>query len=207
MPSDFTYMTNAKNLKAILERIRGAGTPPKFTHDFLKTLGFASSSDRPVIAVLKQLGFLSTDGVPTGRYNTYRDAARSGQAVAEGLREGWADLFLVDQSAHTRNSSQLTEAIKSVTGKGEASAVKMATTFKALSDLADWTESPTAAKVPIVEESASPAPDSPRPLTEPFPIPRPTAMNLHHDVHIHLPSTSDLSVYTAIFRALKAELL
>jgi hypothetical protein len=68
MPTDFAYMTSAKNLGAILERVRDAGTPPKFTLDFLKSLGYTSSTDRPVIGVLKALGFLSPDGVPTERY-------------------------------------------------------------------------------------------------------------------------------------------
>lgn len=30
---------------------------------------------------------------------------------------------------------------------------------------------------------------------------------LHHDVHIHLPATNDVSVYRAIFQAIKAELM
>lgn len=101
MPADFAYMTNSKNLKAIMERVKGAGSPPKFTNAFLQSLGFTSSTDRPAIAVMKALGFLTADGVPTERYHRYRDERRSGQALAEGLREGWGDLFLVDQQAHT----------------------------------------------------------------------------------------------------------
>jgi hypothetical protein len=46
MAADYPYMTNAKNLKPIMERIKGAGTPPKFTLQFLKSLGFTSSTDR-----------------------------------------------------------------------------------------------------------------------------------------------------------------
>ena len=65
MPADFPYMTTAKILAPTLERIKGAGAPPKFTLEFLKTLRFPSSSDRPVNSVLKGLGFLSQDGVPT----------------------------------------------------------------------------------------------------------------------------------------------
>lgn len=36
MPTDLPYMMTVGNIPAILERIRGAGTPPKFTHEFLK---------------------------------------------------------------------------------------------------------------------------------------------------------------------------
>jgi len=198
-------MTSARNLKDIFRRIREAGTPPKFTQDFLRSsLGFPSSTDRPVIGVLKALGFISSDGVPTARYNSYRDAGRSGQTLAQGLREGWSELFLADENANTKSSAQLTELFKSVSGKGEAVGQKMATTFKNLVELADWSTpmaqpiAPTLVEPTTSEESQEP-PAAPRAAA--------VGLSLHHDVHIHLPSTSDVSVYVAIFRALKGELL
>jgi hypothetical protein len=199
MPADFPYMGSNKNLKSILERIREAGTPPKFTHDFLKsTLGFASSNDRAVIQVLKSLGFLTADGIPTDRYNEFRDASKSGAAMTTGLREGWSEIFLADQRAHEKTTSQLTELFKTVAGKGEAVAKKMATTFKTLAEVADWKAAPVPSEVTMAEEPER------RERIAPVEVP---ALGLHHDVHIHLPSTSDVAVYTAIFRALKAELL
>ena len=122
MPADFAYMTNAKNLKAIMEKVRNAGSQPKFTHSFLQTLGFSSSTDRPAIGVLKALGFLTPDGVPTERYHQYRNENRSGLALAEGLREGWSELFLVDREAHKRGQAELVGTFKSASGKGDASA-------------------------------------------------------------------------------------
>lgn len=202
--ADFPYMTNAKNLKAVLERVQGAGTPPKFTLEFLKTLGYTSSTDRPVIGVMKGLGFLTPDGVPTQRYNDYRNGAKSGHALAEGLREGWSAVFLADQKAHEKNPAQLTELFKSASGKGEAVARKMATTFKVLCDLATWTGSAP------VEEKQEANNGSGKTSLDESPLPPgevKTGLSLHHDVHVHLPATSDVSVYTAIFRALKAELL
>ena len=202
MPADFPYMTSAKSLKPILEKIKGAGTPTRFTLDFLKSLGYMSSTDRPVIGVLKGLGFLTNDGSPTDRYNAFRDAARGGAAMAAGLREGWSPIFLADQKADERTPSQLTEIFKSVSGKGEAVAKKMATTFKSLCEVADWSASATIApKEPELGETPPP------PSKDDPPPQHPTRVALHHDVHVHLPATSDVAVYTAIFRALKAELL
>jgi hypothetical protein len=198
---------DAKNLKTIFERVRGAGTPPKFTLEFLKALGHGSSSDRPVIGVLKGLGFLTADGVPTERYNDYRNAGKSGHALAAGLRDGWAPVFLADQRAHEKNTTQLTELFKSVSGKGEAVARKMATTFKTLCEMATWTEAPATgpAASPLAASEGEEA------LVDPPAAKVVSAsggrLTLHHDVHVHLPATSDVSVYTAIFRALKAELL
>lgn len=200
MPADFVYLSSVKNLHSIFEKIRGAGTPPRFSLEFLKNLGFSSSSDRPVINLLKALGFLSSDGSPTERYNAYRDSTRSGQAIAAGLREGWADIFLADQRAYDKTPTQLVEVFKSVSGKGDAVAKKMSTTFKALSEMADWTSVPQQ-PVPdaLVEVASTPTPEVVTSSAR--------GLNLHHDIHIHLPSTSDTAVYTAIFRALRAELV
>lgn len=198
MAGDIPYMLSAKNLPAILDKIKSAGTPPRFTHDFLKAhLGFPSSSDRSVIGVLKALGFLSTDSGPTARYNEFRDDRRSGKAMAAGLRDGWSDVFLSDEKAYQRTPAELTELFKNVTGKGEAVATKMATTFRVLASAADWSAARGAAEHNAEE---TPAPDVPTVGGE-------LSIGLHHDVHVHLPATSDVAVYTAIFRAIRSELI
>jgi hypothetical protein len=202
MADNLPYMLGIKNLDAILAKIRTAGTPPKFTNDFLKTsLGFPSSSDRGVIKVLKTLGFLSPDSVPTPRYNEFRQASTSGRAMALGLREGWAPIFLADQEAHTRTATQLKEIFKNVTGKAESVAEKMASTFKALTQKADFNATAAAPieTVELVEEVQD----------EVGKIQQRTqrGLALHHDIHLHLPPSSDVAVYTAIFRALREELL
>jgi uncharacterized protein DUF5343 len=205
MAEDLPYMLGVKNLDAILDKIKTAGTPPKFSVDFLKTsLGFTSSSDRGVIKVLRALGFLSADSTPTARYNEFRQAQTSGRALAVGLREGWAPIFLADQQAHTRTSTQLKEIFKNVTGKAESVAEKMATTFKALAQKADFAAVPTAAVPVTTPPGEEPLPEKPEAAGAPL---APSGMSLHHDIHLHLPPSSDVAVYTAIFRALREELL
>jgi hypothetical protein len=204
MATELPYMTSVKNLLPILDRMKAAGTPPKFTYEFLKTsLGFPSSNDRSVLRILKALGFLTADGTPTARYNEFRDESRSGLALAVGLREGWAPLFLSDERAFVRTSGQLTELMKGLTGATEAVAQKMASTFKAIAAKAKWDEQPDVTKPvpPILEAPVppQPGPDAGRNQQ--------ASVNLHHDVHIHLPATSDVAVYTAIFRAVRDELI
>jgi hypothetical protein len=209
MPSEFPYMNSVTNVGAILDKIKVAGTPPKFTHEFLKsTLGFASSNDRGVIKVLKSLNFLTGDSVPTERYNDFRHEGKSGAALASGLREGWSEIFLADEQVYERTPTELTGIFKNVSGKGEAVAKKMATTFNAFAKLADWS-APTPPTAQTTESNGVPAIDDPTPANT---VLAPIAsagrgVALHQDVHIHLPPTSDASVYAAIFRALREELL
>lgn len=201
MPADLPYMIAVGNVPTIFDRIREAGTPPKFTHEFLvASLGFTSSQDRGMIKVLKQLGFLASDATPTARYNEYRSAVGGDKALAKGLKEGWAPIFLSDQKAHERSSAQLTETFKSVTGSGEAVAAKMASTFKAIAGKADF--SGGAETVEQVVESGA-TPDATGGSSEDAR----RRINLHQDVHVHLPPTSDVAVYRAIFQALRDELL
>jgi hypothetical protein len=67
------YLTSTKNLDAILNKIVDGVAPAKFTTEHLKSIGFGASNDRAFIPLIKDLGFLSPDGVPTARYHAYRD--------------------------------------------------------------------------------------------------------------------------------------
>jgi hypothetical protein len=205
MADDLPYLLSIRNLDPILDKIKMAGTPPKFTLDFLKTsLGFTSSSDRGVIKVLKTLGFLGADSVPTARYNEFRQSSTSGRAMAAGLREGWAPVFLADLQAHSRTSSQLKETFKNVTGKAESVAEKMATTFKALAQKADFAAAPTI--VPPTADLEAVDVEGEHEGGKRTRTNR-AGVALHHDIHIHLPPAADVAVFTAIFRALREELL
>jgi hypothetical protein len=95
MATDLPYMPAVGNVSAILGKIRGAGTPPKFTAEFVKsTLGFTASQDRAFPRILKQLKFISADGVPLPRYNEFKAASNGGSlwpkaSVRAGPRSSW----------------------------------------------------------------------------------------------------------------------
>lgn len=200
-------MPSVSNVSSILDKIRSAATPPKFTHDFLKSsLGFGSSNDRTFIKVLKQLGFLDADSTPTDRYNQYRGQA-AGAAMADGLRSGWGPLFLSDERVYDRTGSELLDIVKNATGSGEAVARKIASTFKALAEKADWTAGPAVVETDVQamegEARGEPSDTSGAPTAQLGD----GGFRLHHDIHLHLPPTSDVGVYRAIFKAMKSELM
>jgi hypothetical protein len=78
----------------------------------------------------------------------------------------------------------------------------MAQTFKTLAARADWMSAPAepTSREPIPVEAPTEA--------EAYGAGAPVGagLALHHDIHIHLPTTSDVAVYTAIFRALREDL-
>lgn len=159
---------------------------------------------------MKSLRFLDDSGMPTDRYKRYRDPSIGDAVMAEALRDAYSDLFKIKETAWTMNSAALKGAFKRISGKGDAVAEKMAATFKALSGLADWSASgaASAAETGPAEELAATSAGgdlredlaSPE-MKSPAPPPIPT---LHHDVHVHLPAVTDVQVYDAIFRSLRA---
>lgn len=198
------YLTTAKNVKEIFAAMQRAGVPSRVTYDFLKQLGFASSGDRPVIAVLKALRFLDDSGVPTERYRRFKDPAQAPNVLAEGLREAYADVFTVDQTANTRTANDLKGIFARLSDKGDSVNTKMATTFKTLAEMADFSVS---ASAEVGEEETLPHEEGEYVAqpTKREPAPR-SAVVVHHDVHVHLPATTDIAVYDAIFRSLRENL-
>lgn len=138
------YLTSTKNAAAILEAIRNAQAPPRFTTRFLEGLGFPSSSDRLMINVLKSLRFLNDTGEPVQRYHDYLDKAQSKKVLAQGIRDAYNDLFQINTGAPSMSKADVQNKMKTLSQGQYSDAVlqKMAATFKTLSSLADFDEEP-----------------------------------------------------------------
>jgi hypothetical protein len=212
MVSDVPYMPSVKNLHAILDAIQNAGVPETFKHDFLQDLGFASSNDRPVIRLLKFIGFLSSSGSPETPYREFVDHTKSKGVLARQLKKSYDDLFLADRAAQTKPATDLKGWFKTKTGASDAVAKKMATTFRSLVDYADF-DSQYAS-----EPSHQPTPPVPSPIQvadtvidEREPASRTRGAELPigmvYRLEVHLPDTQNVDTYRAIFRALREELM
>src|SRR6266498_1343745 len=131
------YMTSVKNLPEIFGKIIEGTAPKKFTTAHLKSLGFKSSNDVGVIAVLKDLGFLSADGVPSQRYHDYRDKSRSKAVMAEALREAYEDIFHINEKPTSSDREAIEGKFKSAHNTSDRVAAEQTKTFYALLKLAD----------------------------------------------------------------------
>lgn len=199
------YMASVKNLGPILEAIKDAGVPPRFTNEFLKSLGFTSSNDRSVLNVLKGVGFLDQQGVPTERYRQFRDKTESRKVLAQAMREAYADLFLANQNAQQMPPDKIRGFFASTTDKGDRVVEQMASTFRALAQHADFSQAPSTREAPVVSPPEPPKPEIP--VTEREAGRLPLAPEFHYNIQIHLPATRDITVYNAIFKSLRENLL
>lgn len=214
-----SYLTSTKNVNAFFDSIIGAKAPDAFTQKFIEGLGFKSTNDRIFISVLKGLGFLDQSAAPTEIYFKFLDQSESKKILAEAIEQAYGDLFSVKKDANELQVADVKNKLKTLTlGKYSDDVIsKMAMTFKALCEYADWTsKKPTG----DIEKPPSPKPsgnkakdgvdsmkkDQPEdPETEP-PFGGGKKPDFHYNIQIHLPDSRDEAVYDAIFKSLKKHL-
>lgn len=200
------YLMTTKNLEAFMNAIRAAKAPERFNSKFLTQLDFTSSNDRLFIGVLKGLGFIDESGVPTKRYYAFLDQTESGKILAEAVREAYEDLFAVNKKAQDLSVEDVKNKLKTLTQGQKSDNVVglMAVTFKALAGLADW-KAPHVDKAPD-QEKPKPTEKSSKEAEITAAHPTGKALQLHYDIHIHLPESRDPAVFDAIFEAMKKHL-
>lgn len=216
------YLTSTKNLADILEAIKGAQAPERFSQRFLVDLGFSSNADRNILGLLKAMGFLDDTGGPTQRYFNFLDPAQSDHMLALGIREAYEDLFRVNKAAHKLAGPEIKGKMKTLTQgqKGDSVLEKMVSTFTALCSLVNLDAATPAAALPSASEppsgtdngdksadNAQQSGSKSNALANPPAAPKPhSGFNLAYDIHIHLPATRDEAVYDALFKSLRLHL-
>ena len=209
-------INNTGSLSRFLGKIKTAGVPERVTFEFLKSLGFKSSNDRPIIPIMKAIGFLDGNGSPTDRYKSYR-SNDGGRVLATALREAYSDIFLAHEQAQDLELDELKGIIASKSTKGEATVLRIAKTFQTLAKAANFTEGETSvsntngaeddtdtnADADVGTTAASPGDAQSVPRIS-VPGRQPT---FHYNIEIHLPTTTDITVYNAIFKSLRENLL
>jgi hypothetical protein len=198
------YVPSYGNITRVLGKIKEAQTPDRFTQDYLgTTLGMTGGSATPVIPYLKRTGFLGSDGAPTDLYKRFRNREQSGAAAAEALRKGYARLYEVNEKAHTLGDSALRGAIIQVTGlEGGSSTLRaIVGSFNALKAAADFSQNGASAGMSDDQadiENIDGDDVGERELA---------GVNLSYTINLHLPPTSDIAVFNAIFKSLREHLL
>lgn len=204
--SSLPYVTAPGNITRALTAIRQAGTPQKITQDFVKTvLRIPGGSGAQMNSFLKKIGFAKADGSPSELYVKFRDPATSGAAVAEAMRRAYAPLYARQDCAHELKDRQLLGLIAEETGLATDSTVvkNVLATFKALRELADFPAGGPGFET--IREALASARG--RDCEDGQEVTRGVGLNLNYTINLNLPATSDSSVFDAIFKSLKENLL
>jgi hypothetical protein len=124
-------------LGSLFEKLRQGQAPEKFNREFLKDLGFTSSNHHAFIPLLKGLGFLTEDGIPTLRYKEFLDGTKWKKVLAEAVKEAYSDIFILKTKPDASDRKMIAGKIKTTYNVSENSADRSAGTFLALLALCD----------------------------------------------------------------------
>ncbi len=221
-----SYTVKPGSVPAYFDAMLNAEVPERFSTRFLENLGFKSTNDRLFIGVLKDLGFLDTDGIPTERYYQFLDRSQSTRVVAQGIREAYGDLFKINVNAHMLSADEVKNKLRTLyKGEKKDNVIgRIASTFAALCEFADFEGSPITSSVETTlsqtrqdGESSVPVPDADE--KKPKPPSRSSAASggggggtsvsldsLQYHINIVLPDTRDQAVYDAIFKSIRDHL-
>ena len=210
LPDSYTVKPNS--ISAYFEAMLDAKPPERFTYSFLENLEFKSTNDRLFIKILKDLGFLDADGVPTDRYFEFLDRSRSEKVVAEGIRDAYGGLFAVNTAANELSVTDVKNKLRTLYkgAKTDNLIDRMSSTFVALCDYADFT-APTRLdedRGEVADEQAASDEGERTEITASFPRTSGslTLDALQYHFNIVLPESRDQAVYDAIFKSLRDHL-
>ncbi len=198
---NYPYITKTGTLKSAIEAIPKTGSPAKFTIKYLQSLGYKSPNDRPVIPILKFIGFLGSDGAPTENYKKYRGGQRD-IVLGNAIKTAYADLFSVYSDAYQKDDESLYNFFSSHTTLGEKALKATAGTFKALCSLAKFTNEAGDTN----KNGANDAPDRNGGSN----IITPNIKNyppININIELQVPPSTDPAVYENFFKALKKHIL
>ncbi|WP_196788413.1 DUF5343 domain-containing protein [Burkholderia gladioli] len=200
------FMNSTGLTKKILEKIKLAATPERFTQDFLATeLGFSSGSARAFIPLAKRLGLIATDGTPTDLYRQFRNTNQSISkgAMARSIKACYSDIYSRNEFAHSLSRQDLEGLVVEMTGleKGNSTVSAIVGTFEAVKSFADF----SIEKEPQKNSNENLAENPP--MRQNSVEAQGIKLGLAYTINLVLPKTDDIAVFNAIFKSLRENLL
>lgn len=206
LPESYTQKTNA--IPSYFDAIQNAEPPQRFSIKFLENLDFKSTNDRMFISILKDLGFLDPDAVPTERYYRFLDKTESDTVLAEGIREAFSDLFVVNKEANKLSTDEVKNKLRTLyAGAKKDSAISsIAKTFSALCEIANFESQPKQKKTTQPIEKVEKE-EKKEEIKSKVDVGKKIKIEgLQYHINIVLPESREQAVYDAIFKSLKEHL-
>ncbi|AMB76597.1 DUF5343 domain-containing protein [Pantoea ananatis] len=202
------FMNATGTIGKILEKIKVAATPERFTQDFLSTgLGFSGGGAKAFIPLAKKMGLLASDGTPTELYKQFRNTntSTSKAAMGKALKNAYPDIYARNEYAHKLSKQDLEGLLVEMTGleKGNSTVRAIIGTFEAIRAFASFE--------PVREltaESESSIENIDRIVDIPSEDYEPNLkLGLSYTINLVLPKTDDVAVFNSIFKSLRENLL
>jgi glycine cleavage system regulatory protein len=140
------------------------------------------------------------DGTPSALYDQLKDATSTSTILGVQIKSLYADLYAINTEIHTATEAEVKGAISRVTGRDADGVGRIYNTFKALCNIATFDAGLTISDTEAKEEET-------QQTNVTIPVELPKTNEFHYNIQIHLPATNDISVYNAIFKSLKDNLL
>jgi hypothetical protein len=201
--AEVPYTTVPSKIPKLLDKLATGGVPDKVTQKYLEAIGFKSTNDRSLIAIVKHIGLIDGQGVPTQLWQTFRSATRRKSAVAMGVREGYAGLFRVYPDAYRKDAEAIKDYFSSKTTVAERTLQFMVQTFRELADYGDFESQAPEMEDEKALEAGQTGPATRRTSS----VEGVSAPQIHLNVQLHLPDNAPPETLEAFFRAMKKYLL
>ncbi|WAC47404.1 DUF5343 domain-containing protein [Asticcacaulis sp. SL142] len=205
MAENLPYLVSPGSIKTALERIRNASVPERVNIDFISTkILIKGGTGKAIIPFLKKIGFVSADGVPTDLYKQFRNKSSGGSALAKGIKNGYSALSSANEYFYDLKDHELKNLIIQVSGLDKDNKV-VSLIFSTLQNL----KSMATFDAEESEELEQEIPVLPINYneTKEFKQEKTVGLNLSYTINLNLPATSDQSVFNAIFKSLRENLL
>ena len=212
MAENLPYSTSVGTLEKMLEKIKTASVPERFTQDFVGTkLLMKGGTAYSCIPFLKKMGFVSTDGSPTETYREYRNSSKSKHAMAKAFRRLYQRLYEMNEYVHDASEKDVLGLIIECTGveKDNATAKYTLSTLMMLRKLADF-ESEEDVEIEVTSmpfNNLSQAQNTVHEISTIQNSASSKGINLSYTINLNLPATKDIEVFNAIFKSLKEHLI
>ena len=194
MPGNFgsKYVYVAKQINEVLTKVRETGRPDKLTNAYMKLVWlFKDAKVSSVLDILKDMGFVGANGVPTDLYAEYQNPSLSRKALAKGIKRAYPELFKAYPDANKLDKTIIYGYFKQRTGAEKTVLDKTITTFTTLCNLADFSEE--------TEDLLSSANES---LEEPVER-QGTIIPITMNIQIVIPTDATSEQYDKIFSSIK----
>lgn len=106
------YSLKTASIPLYFSRMLDTEIPNTFDASFMTSIGFRYAIDRSFIDILKELHFLSLNGMPTKRYIDFHGRSRAKTALQDGIREAYSLLFDQLPDADQLGAGRVVEALK-----------------------------------------------------------------------------------------------